>query len=58
VANDDTFHFTNCSPQHKRFNQSEALVARAGELHPQRRPRASRRRITVFNGPVLAAGRL
>jgi endonuclease G len=54
VANDDTFHFTNCSPQHKRFNQSEALWAGL-ENFILNDARASRRRVTVFNGPVMAA---
>ena len=27
VANDDTFHFSNCSPQHARFNEGKNLWA-------------------------------
>src|SRR5262249_47194612 len=27
VANDDTFHYTNCSPQHKNFNRNQSLWA-------------------------------
>ena len=27
VANDDTFHFTNCSPQHEDFNQNKTTWA-------------------------------
>ncbi len=50
-ANDDTFHFTNCSPQHERFNQGKDLwqglenyiLPNADILH---------RKITVFTGPV------
>ena len=49
-ANDDTFHFTNCSPQHKNFNQKiwndleEYILDNAG---------AHELKITVFTGPVF-----
>ncbi|WP_109506482.1 DNA/RNA non-specific endonuclease [Nocardioides speluncae] len=52
VANDDTFHFTNCSPQHKFFNQGKTLWAGL-EDHLLHGARAAKQRITVFNGPVL-----
>ena len=50
IANDDTFHFTNCSPQYDSFNQQIwlglenylLLNSRAHQLH-----------ISVFTGPVL-----
>ena len=52
-ANRDTFHFTNCSPQHFRFNQSlkywqgiERYILEFGVLK-------SKNRITVLTGPVL-----
>ena len=52
-ANKDTFHFTNCSPQHFRFNQSlqywqgvERYILEYGVLQ-------SKKRITVLTGPVL-----
>jgi endonuclease G len=55
-ANADTFHFTNCSPQHFRFNQSakfwqgaERFVLENGALHE-----GSRNRITVFQGPIYS----
>jgi endonuclease G, mitochondrial len=48
----DTFHFTNCSPQHERFNQGkdswqglENYILDHAEVRD--------RRITVFTGPVL-----
>lgn len=54
-ANADTFHFTNCSPQHFRFNQSadfwqgiERYVLEQGVLQPGRA-----KRLTVLQGPVL-----
>lgn len=59
-ANDDTFHFTNCSPQHEIFNQSalashehlllwgnlENHIAKQGKV-------AADGRLSVFNGPIL-----
>lgn len=54
-ANADTFHFTNCSPQHFRFNQSakywqglERYVLENGVLAEE-----TKRRITVFQGPIF-----
>jgi endonuclease G len=53
-ANADTFHLTNCSPQHFRFNQStrfwqgvERYVLEKGVLAAD-----SARRISVFQGPI------
>ncbi|MDN7244608.1 DNA/RNA non-specific endonuclease [Planococcus shenhongbingii] len=51
-ANEHTFHFTNCSPQHKNFNQKiwlsleDYLLENAGE-HDLK--------VTVFTGPVFRA---
>jgi len=54
-ANADTFHFTNCSPQHFRFNQTtkywqgaERYVLENGVLATD-----SRKRLCVFQGPVF-----
>lgn len=54
-ANADTFHFTNCSPQHFRFNQSakywqglERYVLENGTLADDARPR-----LAVFQGPIF-----
>lgn len=54
-ANADTFHFTNCSPQHFRFNETakfwqgaERYVLENGVLTTQ-----SKGRITVFQGPIF-----
>jgi endonuclease G len=55
AANNDTFHFTNCSPQHSGFNQSpetwhgleDYILNNAG---------AHELKVTVFTGPVLADG--
>jgi len=54
-ANADTFHFTNCSPQHFRFNQTtkywqgaERYVLENGVLATD-----SPKRLCVFQGPVF-----
>ena len=57
-ANADTFHFSNCSPQHFRFNQTasfwqglERYVLENGVLADD----DSRRRICVMQGPIFDA---
>ena len=54
-ANADTYHFTNCSPQHWRFNEStrfwqgaERYVLEKGLLAAD-----SGRKISVFQGPIF-----
>ena len=54
-ANADTYHFTNCSPQHFRFNEStkfwqgaEQYVLENGALSED-----SQNRISVFQGPIF-----
>jgi endonuclease G, mitochondrial len=49
---DDTFHFTNCAPQHERFNQGSDLW-QGLENYILDHADARERRITVFTGPVL-----
>jgi endonuclease G len=50
AANDDTFHFTNCSPQHRKLNREswlgleEYILDNAGKHDI---------RVTVFTGPVF-----
>jgi endonuclease G len=51
-GNDDSFHFTNCSPQHERFNQGQALW-QGLENFILERADARDRRVSVFTGPVL-----
>lgn len=55
-ANADTYHFTNCSPQHFRFNQSakfwqgiERYVLEKGALSGD-----TPARLTVFQGPIFS----
>ncbi len=49
-ANEDTFHFTNCSPQHKKLNRvtwlrlEDYILTNAGKFGF---------RVTVFTGPVF-----
>ena len=50
IANGDTFHFTNCSPQMAAFNQRTWLGL---ENYVLKEARVSEDRITVFTGPVF-----
>lgn len=50
VANEDTFHFTNCSPQHKNLNQKtwldlEDYILKNTDLYDLK--------VNVFTGPIL-----
>ena len=53
ICNDDTFHFTNCTPQHEDFNQNKSTWA---GLEDYILENADNRdfKVTVFTGPVLA----
>ena len=51
-ANDDTFHFTNCSPQHERFNQGQDRW-QGLENYILNNADARNRKVTVFTGPVM-----
>lgn len=50
VANDDTFHFTNCSPQHANLNQK---VWSELEDYLLDHAQADDVKLTVFTGPVF-----
>jgi endonuclease G len=50
LANEDTFHFTNCSPQHSGMNQKTWLGL---EDYLLQNARVHGLRICVFTGPVL-----
>jgi endonuclease G len=52
VANDDTFHFTNCSPQHKDFNQGKNLWAGLEDYILNNADNLDFK-VTVFTGPVF-----
>lgn len=51
-ANDDTFHFTNCSPQHSGFNQNKTTWAGL-EDYILDNADIEDLRVSVFTGPVL-----
>ncbi|HKG15923.1 MAG TPA: DNA/RNA non-specific endonuclease, partial [Pyrinomonadaceae bacterium] len=53
VANDDTFHFTNCSPQHKDLNQQTWAGL---EDYILDHADAEDFKVSVFTGPVFAGG--
>jgi endonuclease G len=53
AANNDTFHFTNCSPQHSGFNQSPETW-HGLEDYVLNNAGAHELKVTVFTGPVLA----
>ena len=52
VANDDTFHFTNCCPQHEQFNRNRSTWA-GMEDYVLNNAIAQNLRASVFTGPVL-----
>jgi endonuclease G len=54
-GNSDTYHYTNCTPQHESFNQSQ-LNGLWGEFenHIQKQVRALDGRMVVLAGPVLS----
>lgn len=51
-ANADTFHFTNCTPQESKFNQS-GEIWQGIENYVLDNARAEREKVTVFTGPVF-----
>jgi endonuclease G, mitochondrial len=57
LANDDTFHWTNCSPQHEVFNQSTKAQQRGlllwGNLENHVAEQADGGKLSVFNGPIF-----
>ena len=53
VANDDTFHFTNCAPQHEDFNQNQTTWAGL-ENYILENADVEDLRVSVFTGPVLS----
>jgi endonuclease G len=52
AANMDTFHFTNCSPQHKDFNQSD-VTWQGLENYILDNTDAENLHVSVFTGPVF-----
>jgi endonuclease G len=54
IANDDTFHFTNCTPQHHDFNAGQTLWAGLEDCILDHADNL-KFRVNVFSGPVFAA---
>ena len=53
MANDDTFHFTNCTPQHHEFNAGSTLWAGLEDYVLNNADTADLA-VSVLTGPVLA----
>jgi len=53
LAHDDTFHWTNSSPQHAKFNRNRKTWGRV-ENHILKHTNKADRRASVFTGPVFA----
>lgn len=59
LANDDTFHWSNCSPQHEVFNQSSMATKRGLNLwgnlenHVAEQAQKDSRRLCIYNGPIF-----
>jgi len=54
MANGDTYHTTNCSPQVSSFNQSARGVDNWGDLENMVQKQTKAETAVVFSGPVLA----
>ncbi|MBV8835950.1 MAG: DNA/RNA non-specific endonuclease [Alphaproteobacteria bacterium] len=58
-ANNDTFHLTNCSPQHEVFNQSSkashngVLLWGNLEMYVTAQAKKGSKKLSIFNGPVF-----
>ncbi len=55
MANGDTYHTTNCSPQVSGFNQSARGVDNWGDLENMVQKETRAEKVCVFAGPVFAA---
>jgi len=53
LSNDDTFHFTNCTPQHEDFNQNKTSWAGLEDYILDNADNQDFK-VSVFSGPVLA----
>jgi endonuclease G len=53
AANDDTFHFTNCAPQHEKFNRNKTTWAGLEDYVLENADNENFR-VNVFSGPVFA----
>ena len=55
TASDDTFHFSNCAPQHKDFNRNKSTWAGL-ENYIFNNSQAEGMKVSVFNGPLFDKG--
>ncbi|MGA7186669.1 MAG: DNA/RNA non-specific endonuclease [Pseudolabrys sp.] len=55
LANNDTFHFTNCSLQASPFNQSKDRWQGLEQFLLEHHAKKERRRLVVITGPLFAA---
>lgn len=55
LANNDTFHFTNCSLQASHFNQGRDRWQGLEQFLLEQHARKERRRLVVITGPLFAA---
>jgi endonuclease G len=59
LANDDTFHWSNCSPQHEVFNQSSKATKKGLRLwgnienHITDQAKSNNKKMSIYNGPVF-----
>jgi endonuclease G, mitochondrial len=59
LANDDTFHFTNCTPQHEIFNRSSKATEKGLllwgniENHLAKQAEKNNQKLCIFNGPIF-----
>ena len=53
IANDDTFHFTNCTPQHHDFNAGQSLWAGL-EDYILKNADVRDFKVSVFTGPIFS----
>jgi endonuclease G, mitochondrial len=54
AANDDTFHFTNCAPQHEKFNRNKTTWAGLEDYVLEHADNEDFK-VNVFSGPAFAA---
>ncbi len=54
-ANNDTFHFTNCSLQASMFNRGKDRWQGLEQFLLENKAKKENRKITVFTGPIFAA---
>ena len=54
LANDDTFHFTNCTPQYKDFNQRSKYWQGLEQYLLEKGAAQHDLRLTLFTGPVFS----